>query len=115
MDFTTLSLPQSIPIEVDSSTTLPYTTTHKYRIESRTAMADKMKKYIVGPMPARQFLDDFSPTKHMRHFREAGVRKFSAGCYDNTVKAVSEKQAYEPFVSPSKEIYFMFFHNYCYF
>jgi hypothetical protein len=75
-------------------------------------MAHEMKKYIVGPMPAEQFLDDFLPTKHIPDYQR---REFHAGCYDDTVNARKELNAYEPFVSPSKELCFIFSHNCCYF
>jgi hypothetical protein len=83
---------------MDVDTTLPFTTTQKYRIDSCTAMANKMKNHIVGPMPANQFLNDFFPTKDIPHYHR---REFHAGCYDNTVKAMSELHAYEPFVNPT--------------
>jgi hypothetical protein len=98
----TFPLPQSTPIKVDSSTTLPFTTTQKYRVESCTAMADEIKKYIVGPMPAIQFLDVFFPTDCIPRYRKRSAYKYEAGCYDTTVKAASEREAYDPFVSPSK-------------
>lgn len=99
-----LPLPQSTPIKTSSSTTFPFTTTQKYRVESRTAMADEMKRFIVGPMPAREFLDDFLPTDRIPHYRK---RDFRSGIYDQTVnnlKVKDEKKAYIPFVSLSKDV-----------
>ena len=98
----TLPLLQSTQIKVDSSTTLPFTTTQKYRVESCTAMADEMKKYIVGPMPAIQFLDVFFPTDRIPRYRKRSAYNYKAGCYNDAVKAASEKEAYDPFVSASK-------------
>lgn len=106
----TLQLPHSTPIKIDTSTTLPFTTTQKYRIESCTAMANEMKKYIVGPMPADLFLDKFLPTNDIPGYRR---REFNPGCYDKTVNAQYEPLAYEPFVSLSKIIFY--FLNCCYF
>ena len=61
-----------------------------------------MKKYIVGPMPAIQFLNDFLSTSHILGYNPVTL-SFSAGCYCDTVNAQWEVQAYEPFVSLSKE------------
>lgn len=65
-------------------------------------MAHEMKKYIVGPMPAKQFLDDFFPTRLRQRV------DYKSGCYDKTLKAAKEIDAYEPFVSPTKELCFIF-------
>ncbi|KAN0120535.1 hypothetical protein V8E52_004362 [Russula decolorans] len=96
----TLQLPQSTPIRINTSTTLPFTTTQKYRIESCSAMADEMKKYIVGPMPAKLFLDDFLPTKDIPGYQR---REFHPGCYDDAVNAEYEPYAYEPFNATSRQ------------
>jgi hypothetical protein len=69
-------------------------------------MAEEMKKYIVGPMPVEQFLDDFFPTKDIPRYDTR--KRFRPGCYDSTVKAASESESYEPFVSPSKDFCFIF-------
>jgi hypothetical protein len=53
--------PLSTPIKMESSTTCPFTTNQKYCIESCNAMGEEIKKYLVGPMPVQQFLDDFFP------------------------------------------------------
>jgi hypothetical protein len=93
-----MALPQSTPVKIHTSTTLPFTTNQKYRVESCTTMAEEMRKYLVGPMPAQQFLDDFFPIDNFRGLRS--IPRFKPGCYNATVKAVNEKQAYAPFVSP---------------
>ena len=94
---TTIQLPQSTPIKTGISTTLPYTTNQKYRIDSCTEMGREMRKYLVGPMSARQFLDDFFPIKKISPLNT--VPSFQPGCYDRTVSAKKEKKSYEPFVS----------------
>lgn len=94
---TTLPLPQSTPIKINSSTTLPFTTYNKYRIESCTVMAEEMTKYLVGPMPPQQFLDDFFPTKEIPNLSK--VTQFKPGRYTSMLKAKSEVKAYNPFVS----------------
>lgn len=65
-----------------------------------------MKKYIVGPMPARLFLDDFFPSDKISDYRKA---KFVVGCYDSTVNAETQHKAYEPFVSRLREFCFILF------
>jgi hypothetical protein len=94
---TTLPLPQSTPIKVNSSTTLSFTTHNKYCIESCTAMAEEMAKYFVGPMPFQQFLDDVFPVKELPSL--SNIPRFRAGKYKTTVKAKLEANAYSPFVS----------------
>jgi hypothetical protein len=69
-------------------------------------MAHEMKRYIVGPMPAQRFLDEFFPTHQISRYRQRVA--FKSGCYDDTVKVESEIEAYEPFVSPTKELCFIF-------
>jgi hypothetical protein len=94
---TTLLLPETTPIKVDSKTTLPFTTHDKYRIETCTAMAAEIKKYLVGPMPVQQFLDQFFPIREL-----PGVDKlpeFEPGIYNSVLKAKLESDAYDPFVS----------------
>lgn len=92
----TLQVAQSTPIKGGIATIEPFTTTHKFRIESCAALADEMSKYLVGPMPARQFLDDFLPTEEIPDYH---VSMFDPGCYDSTVNAENERLAYDPFVS----------------
>jgi len=86
-----------------SSTTLPYTTTQKYRIDSCTALAEEIRPYLVGPMPAQQFLDDFFPLGDLPGLDSVPV--FTPGCYRGTVEAKKEKLAYKPFVSPPNEFF----------
>src|ERR1700678_2796541 len=97
----TLVVPQSTPIKADTSTTLPFTTNQKYRIKSCTAMAEEMRRYMVGPIPAEQF---FFPIDKLRSLRR--VPQFKPGCYSETVEAANKMQAYTPFVSPIKEFPF---------
>jgi hypothetical protein len=101
---TTSPLPesQSTLIKANSATTLPFTTNQKYRIESCTAMEGEMRKYLVGPMPPQQFLDDFFPLNELSNLSE--LPTFSPGCYDDAIKAKSEKTAYNLFVSACTEI-----------
>ena len=90
--------PQSTPIKIESSTTCPFTTNQKYRIESRNAMGEEIKKYLVGPMPVQQFLDDFFPISELPDL--AAIPQFEPKCYGRTIRAKKEKNAYRPFVSP---------------
>lgn len=96
---TTVPLQQSTLIKTDSSTMLPFTTNQKYCIESCTAMAAEMQKYIVGPMPPQKFLDDFFPLNKLSDISDSDLPKFSSGCYSDAITAKSEKLAYNHFVS----------------
>lgn len=98
-----LSLPQSTPFKTGSSTTLAYTTTQKFRIESCAALADEIKPYLVGPMPAQQFLDDFFPVDDILGLDNVPVS--TPDCYSKTAEAACERDAYEPFVSPSNTFF----------
>jgi hypothetical protein len=90
-------LPPSTPIKIGTSTTCPFTTNQKYRIESCTAMGEEMAKYLVGPMPIQQFLDEFFPISKLPELDK--VPLFSSGCYDDTVCAEKETGSYNSFVS----------------
>jgi hypothetical protein len=90
--------PQSTPIKIESSTTCPFTTNQKYRIESRNAMGEEIKKYLVGPMPPEEFLDEFFPISELPNL--ATIPQFKPKRYDQTIRAKKEKNAYRPFVSP---------------
>jgi len=70
----------------------------KISVESCTALTEKVKKYLVGPMPPEEFLKTFFPLDKISQETEAEV--FKVGCYKDTVQAVKERLAYGPFVSP---------------
>jgi len=93
-----LLLLQSTPVKTGTSSLLPFTTTQKYHVESRTALAEEVKKHLVGPMPPEEFLETFFPLDKISQETEAEV--FKVGCYKDTVQAVKERSAYGPFVSP---------------
>jgi len=102
----TVPLPQSTPIKLTTSTTCPFTTNQKFRIPSRTAMAEEIANFIVGPMPAQEFLDDFFPTQNLRGLSQ--VPLFEPGCYDATLSAQYEVDAYKPFVSLQENLVDLF-------
>ena len=93
----TAVLPQSTPIKIGVSTTCPFTTNQKFRIPSCTALGTEMKRYLVGPMPVQEFLDDFFPIGELPGLD--AVPLFTPGCYGRTVIAKKETAAYNPFVS----------------
>jgi len=72
--------------------------TQKYHVESRTVLAEEVKKHLVGPMPPEEFLKTFFPLDKISQETEAKV--FKVGCYKDTVQAMKERSAYGPFVSP---------------
>ena len=65
-------------------------------------MAAEMKKYLVGPMPVQQFLDYFFPVKELPHLSD--VPQFKTSQYNATIKAKSEVNSYNLFVSFSYRI-----------
>ena len=60
-------------------------------------MGEEMAKYLVGPMPIQQFLDEFFPISKLPELDK--VPLFSSGCYDDTVCAERETGSYNHFVS----------------
>ena len=60
-------------------------------------MGEEMEKYLVGPMPIQQFLDEYFPISKLPNLD--AVPLFSPGCYHDTVSAANETSSYKPFVS----------------
>ena len=52
-----------MPIKYGTSTISKFTTNHKYWQKEMTDMGNKMRDYIIEPMPITEFLDEFFP-KH---------------------------------------------------
>lgn len=98
MDDTTSTLvpSQSTPIKHGTSTLLKFTTNHRYRVKEMTDMGNEMKDYVVGPMPADEFLDEFLPLNAINTSRRAQV--YQQGCFKPVVSCEIETAAYEPFV-----------------
>ena len=95
---TTQDLPVQLTlIKINSVTTEPYTTHHKFQIESCSTMGEEMKQYILGPMPTRAFLDEFFPLNHLHNLKKPTHRR---NCYVTTIGVKTEIEAYKPFVSP---------------
>ncbi len=94
-------LPQSTLIKIGASTIYPFTTNQKFHLPTCTAMAEEIAKFIIGPMPAQEFLDDFFPTKRLQNL--CAVPLFMPGCYNTTLSAECELDAYIPFVSAFKK------------
>jgi len=97
----TIPLPQSTLIKIGTSTIYPFTTNQKFRVPTCTAMAEEIAKFIIGPMPAQEFLDDFFPIRRLQNLHV--VPSFTPGCYDETLKAKCELNVYIPFVSAFKK------------
>lgn len=88
------------PIKLGSSTMLPYTTHTRCRVDTVNAMGYEMKDYIVGPMPPKEFLQEFLPTSQIPYYDASGFTStFTAGTFSSTLSAADEQGAYEPFVS----------------
>lgn len=87
---------QLTPIKTNLATTQPFTTHHKFRIDSCSAMGEEMVKYISGLMPAQVFLDEFLPLNGLKALKGTTHK---LNCYLGVVKVKKEKSAYDPFVS----------------
>jgi hypothetical protein len=59
-------------------------------------MGNEMKDYIVGPMPATDFLDEFFPKTLLQ--TTCKTKNFGQGCFHTVVSRTSEVEAYKPFV-----------------
>jgi hypothetical protein len=62
-----------------------------------TDMGNEMEDYIVGLMPAADFLEEFLPMSNIETTSKA--RKYKPGCFESVISCEKEPQAYEPFVS----------------
>jgi hypothetical protein len=94
-----LPLPHSKPIKATLSSTFPFTTTHKYCVESHMVMALKVRKYIVGSMPPQTFLNEFLLIHDIPSLCTAPEPQFKPGHYAKVVAVEGEKSMYNPFVS----------------
>lgn len=61
------------------------------------AMAHEIKDYLIGPMSVDLFFNSFLPKPAGRALRSN--TRFTPGCYNTTVRARTEPEAYDPFVS----------------
>jgi hypothetical protein len=67
------------------SSIVPYSTNHKYYIELHITMGEEIKGFLVGPMPAQAFLDNFFPTEELLNL--VTVPSFEKGCHAHTFTA----------------------------
>jgi len=86
----------STPIKHGTSTLNKFTTNQKYRVREMTDMGTEMKKFFVGPMPAGHFLNTFFPKEQLTEGPRA--KRFYPGCFENSISAETEPEAYDPFV-----------------
>ena len=87
---------KSMPIKHGTSTLFRFTTNHKYRLKEMSDMGKEMSNYIVGPMPAPDFMDEFFPKTSLQTSHQAKI--FKQGCFADIVSCTSEVEAYNPFV-----------------
>lgn len=93
------------PIKRDSSTMLPFTTLTRCRLETLNAMGKEMKGYFVGPMPVREFLQEFLPTSQIPDYAPLSFTSaFTAGAFSDVISVRNEERAYTPFVSITPHI-----------
>jgi hypothetical protein len=93
---------QSMPIKHGTSTLFKFTTNNKYRLKEMADMGDEMKDYIVGPMPAAEFLKEFLPLDSIQTASRA--QQFREGCFKSVISCETEPLAYDIFVGFFKSI-----------
>jgi hypothetical protein len=87
--------PPSTPIKRGPTSFLPFSTLTLHRHSTLHIMGREMKKFMIGPMPAACFLDEFLPTSKLpRHEQFA----FPPKSFQDTVASKSELDAYASFV-----------------
>jgi len=96
----TLVPSQSTPIKHGTLTLLKFTT--NYQLKEMVDMGDKMKDYIVGPMPAAEFLNEFLPLDSIQTASRAQL--FHWRCFESVISYKTEPLAYDPFVGFFKSI-----------
>jgi hypothetical protein len=57
----------------------------------------EMAGFFVGPMPVKQFLNNFLPEDKLKGCPMPS--QFQQGCFNETIEAETELSAYSPFVS----------------
>jgi hypothetical protein len=71
---------------------LTHTTNACYRIPTINAMGKEMQGFLVGPMDAEDFLQEFLPVTKIPD------NTFTSGAFNSTISSREEAQAYELFV-----------------
>jgi len=98
MDTTSTLVPsQSTPIKHGTSTLLKFTTNHRYRLKEMADMGNEMEDYLVGPMPAADFLAEFLPLNSIN--TSLRTQTYLPGCFMPVISCEGETVAYDPFVS----------------
>lgn len=91
-----MSIPQSNAFSTGGSPLKANTEQHKLRVSSaqevQLNLARAMKGLWVGPMPVREFLDDFLPPA------PTPLPKVSPQLFNAILKTKIEKEMYKPFV-----------------
>ncbi len=68
----------------------------KFCIQARTMMATEIKSFLLGPMPAQFFLDEFFPIASCLGL--SNIPKFTRGRFESVLSCKTEPLAYDPFV-----------------
>jgi hypothetical protein len=85
-------LPESTPIKPGTVTMLPFTTNQKFYVQ---AIATEIKSFLLGPMPAQNFLDEFFP---ITCTCPPNIPQFTPGCFESVLSCKTEPLMYDPFV-----------------
>jgi hypothetical protein len=93
------------PIKRNSSTMLPFTTLARCRDQTLNTMGREMKGHFVGPMPVKEFLEEFLPTSEIPDYDTSSCSSTCpSGSFRNVISVKNEEHAYIPFVSISLHI-----------
>ena len=96
-----------MPIKHGLSALFRFTTNHKYCQREMTETGNEMKGYIIRPMPASLYLDEFFPSKHTL-WNSQKVIWPKEGHFSKVVSCTHETEAYNPFISLFYYDYAMF-------
>lgn len=89
----------STPIKKDRATERLFSTYTQYRHPTVHNIGHNMKSSVVGPMPIKDFLDDFLPLSRIPDYSST-THQFRKHCSFNAVVGIAnELGMYEPFVS----------------
>ncbi|KAG2738942.1 hypothetical protein P692DRAFT_20882176, partial [Suillus brevipes Sb2] len=92
-----LAPPNDTPIKRTCATMQPFTTNTRCRDTTINAMGNEIRGYLVGPMPAEEFLEEFLSPTTIPDYQP--LTSFSEGAFDSTVSAAQETSAYNPFIN----------------
>jgi len=89
----------STPIKKDRLMERLFSTYTRYCHPTVHNISHNMKSFVVGPMPVRDFLDDFIPLSCIPDYASTAHQFQVCHSFDAVVDAMNELGMYRPFVS----------------